>query len=133
MEETLTHRQLQSLIHISNVLNTSFDIKRMIESIMCETISVVDTAEGGSFWLYNKNQDILEAKTAQGVFYPKIFQQIKLKPGESMTGKTFLPRKSVNYPNEEEIKKALSSLSDQNYKLLTMSIPNNFIFSSVIS
>jgi sugar diacid utilization regulator/putative methionine-R-sulfoxide reductase with GAF domain len=133
MEETLTHRQLQSLIHISNVLNTSFDIDTIIESIMSETISVVDAAEGGSFWLYDKEQKVLIAKTAQGVFYPKIFRQIRLEPGESMTGLTFQAKKSVSYPNENDIKKAISTLSSQNHELLMNSIPSNFSFSSVIS
>lgn len=133
MEETLTHRQLQSLIHISNVLNTSFDIDTIIESIMSETISVVEAAEGGSFWLYDRNADVLIAKTALGVFYPKIFRQIRLKPGESMTGKAFLAKKSVSYPNEKDIKNALSTLSPLNYELLIKSIPKNFSFSSVIS
>jgi len=133
MEDTLTHRQLQSLIHISNVLNTSFDIDKIIELIMSETISVVEAAEGGSLWLYDEIRDCLIAQTAQGVFYPKIFRQIQLKPGESMTGKTFEARNSVIFPNEIEIKKALSTLSAQNSELLTRSIPNNFNFSTVIS
>ncbi|MDQ0201468.1 helix-turn-helix domain-containing protein [Neobacillus ginsengisoli] len=133
MEETLTHRQLQSLIHISNVLNTSIDIDTIIELIMRETISVVEAAEGGSLWLYDKNKDCLIAQSAQGVFYPKIFQQIRLKPGESMTGKTFEARNSLIFPNEKEIKKALTSLSSQNSELLRRSIPNNFSFSTVIS
>lgn len=133
MEETLTHRQLQSLIHISNLLNTSFDIDTIIELIMSETISVVEAAEGGSLWLYDQNQDCLIAHSAQGIFYPKIFQQIRLKPGESMTGKTYEARNSLLFPNEKEIKKALSSLSSENSELLKRSIPTNFSFSTVIS
>ncbi|MED3564497.1 GAF domain-containing protein, partial [Bacillus xiapuensis] len=133
MEDTLTHRQLQSLIHISNVLNTSFDIETIIELIMRETISVVEAAEGGSLWLYNKKLDCLIAQSAQGVFYPKIFRQIRLKPGESMTGKTFESRKSLIYKNDIEIKKALATLSLTNSKLLSRAIPHNFHFSTVIS
>lgn len=133
MEDTLTHRQLQSLIHISNVLNTSFDIETIIELIMRETISVVEAAEGGSLWLYNKKQDCLIAQSAQGVFYPKIFRQIRLKPGESMTGITFEKRNSVIYKNENEIKTALATLSFKNSGLLSRSIPENFHFSTVIS
>lgn len=133
MEDTLTRRQLQSLIHISNLLNTSFDIDTIIELMLSETISVVDAAEGGSLWLYDRQQEMLIAKSAQGVFYPKIFRQIRLKPGESMTGKTFQAGKSVLFQNETEIKNALSTLSSINLKLLTQSIPENFSFSSVIS
>lgn len=133
MEDTLTRRQLQSLIHISNLLNTSFDINTIFELMLSETISVVDAAEGGSLWLFDKNKDILIAQSAQGVFYPKIFQQIRLKPGESMTGMTFQAGKSVFFPSEKEIKDALATLSEKNSRLLTQSIPENFSFSSVIS
>ncbi|MDR6997700.1 helix-turn-helix domain-containing protein [Neobacillus niacini] len=133
MEDTFTHRQLQSLFHISNVLNTSFDIETIIELIMRETISVVEAAEGGSLWLFNKKLDCLIAQSAQGVFYPKIFRQIRLKPGESMTGKTFETQSSVIYQNDKEIKKALATLSFKNSKLLSRSIPENFHFSTVIS
>lgn len=133
MEDTLTRRQLRSLIHISNLLNTSFDIDTIFELMLSETISVVNAAEGGSLWLYDKNEDILIAQSAQGVFYPKIFRQIRLKPGESMTGMTFQIGKSAFFPNEKEIKDALTTLSAKNSSLLTQSIPENFSFSSVIS
>lgn len=133
MQDTLTHRQLKSLIHVSNVINSSFDIETIIDSIMIETISVVEAAGGGSFWLYNKEEGYLIAQSAQGNFYPQIFRQIKLKPGESMTGMTFKAKKCLAYRNEEEIKKALSTLTLHNRKLLDRSIPNSFHFTSVIS
>ncbi|HWO97301.1 MAG TPA: helix-turn-helix domain-containing protein [Bacillus sp. (in: firmicutes)] len=132
MKETLTHRQLQSLIHVSNVINSSLDIDTIIDSIMIETISAVDAAGGGSLWLYDPNQNCLIAKSAQGLFYPQIFRQIRLKAGESMTGMTFAARKCLIFPNEGEIKKALTTLSAHNYDLLRSSIPNNFHFTSVI-
>jgi sugar diacid utilization regulator len=132
MNETLTHRQLQSLIHVSNVINSSLDIDTIIDSIMIETISAVDAAGGGSLWLYDKKQNRLVAKSAQGLFYPQIFRQIKLKAGESMTGMTFAARRGLIFPNEGEIKKALTTLSAHNYDLLRSSIPDNFHFTSVI-
>ncbi|WP_169907503.1 helix-turn-helix domain-containing protein [Priestia abyssalis] len=132
MKDTLTHRQLQSLIHVSNVINSSLDIDTIIDSIMIETISAVDAAGGGSLWLYDTNQNCLIAQSAQGLFYPQIFRQIRLKAGESMTGMTFAARKGLIFPNEGEIKKALTTLSAHNYDLLRSSIPNNFHFTSVI-
>ncbi len=131
-QETLTRRQMQSLIHVSNVINSSFDIDTIIDSIMIETISVVDAAGGGSLWLFNKDKNCLIAKSAQGIFYPQIFRQIRLQTGESMTGKAFAARKCVIYPNEEEIKKLLSTLKPHNRDLLDRSIPHNFHFTSVM-
>jgi sugar diacid utilization regulator len=133
LQDTLTHRQLKSLIHVSNVINSSFDIDTIIDSIMIETISVVEAAGGGSFWLYNKEEDRLIAQSAQGNFYPHIFRQIKLKPGESMTGLTFAMQRCCTYPNEESIKKTLETLSPHNHQLLLDAIPNSFHFTSVIS
>ncbi|MEW9672132.1 helix-turn-helix domain-containing protein [Ammoniphilus sp. 3BR4] len=132
MNETLTHRQLQSLMHVSNILNTSLNIDSIIDSIMIETISVVDAADGGALWLYDTNQDCLIAQSAQGEFYPQIFKQIKIKPGESMTGMTFSAKKILLFPSEKEIKQALATLSEHNHDLLRRSIPSNFNFSSVL-
>lgn len=50
MKETLTHRQLQSLIQVSNVINSSLDIDTIIDSIVIETISAVD-ATGREFFM----------------------------------------------------------------------------------
>ncbi|MEM1506295.1 GAF domain-containing protein [Domibacillus sp. 8LH] len=72
------------------------------------------------------------AKSAQDLFYPQIFRQIRLKPDESTTGKTFAIRKCLTFPDKGEIKKALTTLSTNNYDLLRNSIPKNFHSTSVI-
>lgn len=133
MQDTLTHRQLKSLIHVSNVINSKLDIDTIFESIMNETISVVEAAGGGSIWIFDKNQDRLIAKSAQGLFYPHIFRQIKLVSGESMTGMAFAAKKCLIFWDEVEVKQALSTLTSYNRDLLDRAIPSNFHFTSVIS
>jgi sugar diacid utilization regulator len=133
MQDTLTHRQLKSLIHVSNVINSKLDIDTIFDSIMNETISVVEAAGGGSIWIFDKNQNRLIAKSAQGLFYPQIFRQIKLVSGESMTGMAFAAKKCLIFWDELEVKQALSTLSSDNRDLLDRAIPSNFHFTSVIS
>jgi sugar diacid utilization regulator len=133
VQDTLTHRQLKSLIHVSNVINSKLDINTIFESIMSETISVVEAAGGGSIWIFDKNQNRLIAQSAQGLFYPHIFRQIKLVSGESMTGMTFAAKKCLIFWDEGEVKQALSTLTPHNRDLLDRSIPSNFHFTSVIS
>ncbi|MCQ6280914.1 helix-turn-helix domain-containing protein [Bacillus sp. EB600] len=133
MQDTLTHRQLKSLIHVSNVINSKLDIVTIFDSIMNETISVVEAAGGGSIWIFDKNQNRLIAKSAQGLFYPHIFRQIKLVSGESMTGMSFAAKKCLIFWDEVEVKQALSTLTPYNRDLLDRSIPSNFHFTSVIS
>lgn len=131
MKDTLTHRQLQSLMRVSNVLNSSLDIDTIMDSIMNQTISVVDAADGGSVWLYDPEEDCLVAQRARGSFYPHIFNQIRLKPGESMTGKAFAAKKCIIYPNATEVEKGLSNISPKNLGYLEASVPN-FPFTSVM-
>ena len=133
MQDTLTHRQLKSLIHVSNVINSSLDIDTIFDSILNEAISAVEAAGGGSIWVFDKNQNLLIAKSAQGVFYPHIFKSIKLSSDESMTGMTFTAKKCLTFRNDEKIKHALNTLTLYNRDLLDKSIPNNFYFTSVIS
>ncbi|WP_338452995.1 helix-turn-helix domain-containing protein [Niallia oryzisoli] len=133
MQDTLTRRQLESLIHVSNVINSKLDIDTIFDSIMNETISVVEAAGGGSIWVFDKNQNRLIAKSAQGIFYPHIFRQIKLVSGESMTGMAFAAKTSLFFRDEKEVKQALSTLTPYNRDLLERSIPSNFHFTSVIS
>ncbi|MEH7303815.1 helix-turn-helix domain-containing protein [Neobacillus drentensis] len=133
MQDTLTHRQLKSLIQVSNVINSKLDIDTIFDSIMNETISVVEAAGGGSIWIFDKNQNRLIAKSAQGLFYPHIFRQIELVSGESMTGISFAAKKCLIFWDEVEIKQALSTLTPYNRDLLDRAIPSNFHFTSVIS
>lgn len=133
MQDTLTHRQLQSLIHVSNVINSSLAIDTIFDSILNEAISVVEAGGGGSIWIFDKHQNRLIAKTAQGLFYPHIFKSIKLQSGESMTGMTFAKKKCLVFRNDSEIKQALSTLTPFNQDLLDRSIPDNIHFTSVIS
>jgi sugar diacid utilization regulator/uncharacterized protein (DUF2164 family) len=133
MQDTLTHRQLKSLIHVSNVINSTLDLDTIFDSILNEAISVVDAAGGGSIWIFNDKQNRLIAKSAQGLFYPHIFKSIKLKKGESMTGMAFAAKHCLVFWNEEEIKQALDTLTPYNRDLLNRSISNNFHFTSVIS
>jgi sugar diacid utilization regulator len=132
LQDTLTHRQLKSLIHVSTTINSTLDIDTIFKTIMIETISAVDAAGGGSLWLYNEEKGCLIAKSAQGLFYPHIFRQIRLQSGESMTGMTFAAKRCLVFPSAEEIRKALATLSPDNSALLKKSIPHNFKFTSVI-
>lgn len=133
MQDTLTHRQLKSLIHVSNVINSSLDINTIFDSILNEAISVVEAGGGGSIWIFDKRQNRLIAKSAQGIFYQHIFKTIKLLSGESMTGMAFAEKRCLVFRNDSEIKQALSSLTPFNRDLLDRSIPNNIPFTSVIT
>jgi sugar diacid utilization regulator/GAF domain-containing protein len=122
MKENLSYRQLKSLIYVSNVLNSSLDIDTIIDSILQTTISVIDAADGGVLFLYNEEEKHLIAKSTTG-FDPVIVNQVRLKPGESMTGLTFTSKQCQLYHSTQDVKSKTRLLSSKNLRLMEESIP----------
>ncbi|WHY88420.1 helix-turn-helix domain-containing protein [Neobacillus novalis] len=119
--QTLSHRQLQSLIHVSNVINSSLDIDTIIDSIMVQTVSVIDAAGGGVLFIYDPKQDLLIPKSDSN--FKSDILTVRLKPGESMTGLAFTAQKCLIFHNRTEVEKATATLSESNHKLMDQSIP----------
>ncbi len=122
MKETLSHRQLQLLIQVSNVLNSSLQIDTIIDSIMVQTVSVIDAAGGGVLFLYDKENDVLTAKS-DSKFKSNILEEVRLKPGESMTGLAFTAKQCLIFSNRTEVERATATLSAKNMRLMMESIP----------
>ncbi|QPC47579.1 helix-turn-helix domain-containing protein [Mangrovibacillus cuniculi] len=120
MNETLSTRQLHSLMYVTNVVNSSLDIEEILNSILHTTLSVIDAADGGVLFIYDKEQKCLVAKATSG-FDTLILNQIRLEPGESMTGETFVKETCQLFTNVHEKK---STLSPANLKLMEDSIPH---------
>ncbi|GAA0371620.1 helix-turn-helix domain-containing protein [Bacillus horti] len=96
LELDLSRRQLQSLIHVSNVLNSSLNYDETLELIMRETISVIEAADSGILFLYDQKKNVLEAKYTLGV-NADIFSNVRILPGESMTGQAFNARRPLMF------------------------------------
>ncbi|MDP4163635.1 MAG: helix-turn-helix domain-containing protein [Bacillota bacterium] len=122
MKEALSHRQLQSLIKVSNVLNSSLDIDTIIDSIMVQTVSVIEAAHGGVLFLYDPKLDRLVAKSNSS-FNSQVLSGVRLKPGESMTGLSFSAQQCMIFANRQEVDQATSTLSAENLRLMLDSIP----------
>lgn len=124
MSLELNYRQLESLIHVSNVLNSSLDTDEIIDLIMKETISVIDAADSGLFFVYEEKEDVLRCKSTYGPT-SRIFANVTIQPGESMTGKTFQARRSLLFPNRQVIEEIVrDTMSEPVKRLITQ---NNVI------
>lgn len=122
MKEPLSYRQLQSLIYVSDVLNSSLNIDSIIHSILQTTISVIDAADGGVLFLYDELSDSLIAQSTVG-FDPLILNQVRLKPGESMTGLTFQKKECLLFETRQKVEETTRTLSPANIALMEQSIP----------
>ncbi|OLS36258.1 transcriptional regulator [Alkalihalophilus pseudofirmus] len=123
MEDTLNRKQLKLLMDVSNVLNSSVDIDHTIDSIMRETINAIDAADGGVLFLYDEKENVLLPKSSQGFRLHNI-DNVRLAPGESMTGLAFLAKNCLVFPTQELIKKTTSSMNKTSFVELEKAIPH---------
>lgn len=122
MKEALSRRQLQLLMHVSDILNSSLDIDSVIDSIMNESISVIDAADAGVLFLYDFKQKCLVATSTYGYQTYRLIQ-VKLKPGQALAGVTFLAKKCLMFSNQSNVKETYSSLTEKTIELFTQSVP----------
>ncbi|NGY70123.1 helix-turn-helix domain-containing protein [Priestia megaterium] len=122
MKESLTHRQLTSLIQISDILNSSLNINLIIDSIMKETVSVIEAADAGVLFLYNSESNLLIAQSTLGYETYRLMD-VRLIPGQAMAGAAFLERKSLLFSSQEQVKEAYKTLSNQTVQLFNQSVP----------
>ncbi|GED70505.1 hypothetical protein BRE01_42070 [Brevibacillus reuszeri] len=122
MKRELSHRQLQMLIQVSNAINSTLDLDVVFHTIMKETLSVIEAADEGYLFLYDPKEDCLIAKS---IFLKSndILSVVRLGPGESMTGITYLNKKCTLFPDRQSVYEATRTMSETNQAKLQAADP----------
>ncbi|WP_411501494.1 helix-turn-helix domain-containing protein [Brevibacillus centrosporus] len=122
MKSDLSHGQLQMLIQVSNAINSTLDLDVVFNTIMKETLAVIEAADEGFLFLYDPTDDHLVAKS---VFLRDndVLSVVRLKPGESMTGITFLRKTCTHFPDRDSVQRAASTMSTSNQQRLREADP----------
>jgi sugar diacid utilization regulator len=122
MNELLNHRQLEYLFHVSNILNSTLDLDTVIDTIMSEIITTIDGADVGALFLYDSELGMLVSKSSYG-FNKQRVGKVKLQPGESMTGMTFLAKRTLTFPDRKAIDQAQKTLTRKNFENVITALP----------
>ncbi|GHI00214.1 helix-turn-helix domain-containing protein [Neobacillus kokaensis] len=104
--------QLTSIIESIRSITSSLEINEVLDHIVTHAINVISAADAGYVQLYNEETKELFVKSAIG-FNEKL-QEIKIKIGESITGKVFITSKPVIYYSRSEIYEGMATISKQN-------------------
>jgi sugar diacid utilization regulator/GAF domain-containing protein len=128
-------KKLQSLLEVSKLLNSSKNMNEILSSLLEKSIELVDAADAGTIFIYNK--DIKKLEAAATVGYDSYSMNNKLLPGESISGITFLNNKTTFINGSDGVKQAMSTLSEENRsnleKSLKTTINNSEIYGSICS
>lgn len=122
-------KDLQSILEATKLLNSSHDIDYILEELMHTTLRLLDRADIGVIFLYDKMDGYLKSKVSFG--FNNI--SINLKPGESITGMTFNQKKTMHLKSHEEMISAMANMYPDNKNMLNSRIskPLNMLQSSI--
>ncbi|MBA2174816.1 helix-turn-helix domain-containing protein [Halobacillus locisalis] len=107
-----TEAKLRSLINSVQVMTSTLNLDEVLEYLIKEVLHVIDGSNASVLFLYDEKINRLYAKTAAG-FDMKHLQYAFLKPGEGMSGKTFLSEKGQIFSTHTD---TLEGMQDINPK-----------------
>jgi signal transduction histidine kinase len=115
--QLLVHEQrLLVTFEIAKILVTEHDLEAMLPRFLSCLIKMLDAADAGTVWLNDPSDSRLVAKGAQG-YELTALQQIRLSPGEAITGKVFQSGQAELYPTPEAAIAAMADLTPPHQEL----------------
>ncbi len=111
----IREKKLEALLDASKILNSSQDTDQILKALLELSIDLIDGGDAGCIFLYNKVSGLLEMYAYVGM--GDTVKDVKMKPGESMTGMCFLRNEPIFFPNNEVVKSAMSTMSTDNTNL----------------
>lgn len=114
-------QQLMSLINAAQVLTSTLDLDKVLQQLIKETLNVIDGADAILLFVYDKRTGRLKAKNGVGVEL-EYLQEIKLHPGEGMTGKTFMSKKGQIFSHVQETERGMENIRGDNKSLFQKAV-----------
>jgi hypothetical protein len=105
-------KKLLSLINSVRVLTSTLDLDEVLHQLINEALNVIEGSNASVLFLYDKKLDRLYAKTAAG-FDMNHLKKVLLKPGEGMSGKTFLSQKGRIFLSKTDTTLGMENISEE--------------------
>ena len=121
--ETLL-KQLEEVLELSRVITSTFAWEEILENIVKRAVELIPGADTGNIFIYRSGEDLLIPEFGWG-FAKDIFKKIKLKPGESVSGKVFLNRKPTLFKIPSDVADVMADLQKHNYEFYSQVVPGH--------
>lgn len=106
--------ELQNILEATRLLNASKDIDFILKELMNATLKLISRADIGIIFLYDKDSGMLKSKCSFGFND----MSISLKPGESITGITFVRKETLHLKSNQEMMELMAFMEPGNRKML---------------
>ncbi len=117
MELERKARELEVLFEISKILSSALDLNTLLDSVVERLVGVLDAAESAAVLLYSPETALLEVSSCFG-YRGNWLRQIRLQPGESLSGRVFQTGRVQLFATPDEVVEAMSNLRSENRALL---------------
>ncbi|SHI51316.1 DNA-binding transcriptional regulator, PucR family [Dethiosulfatibacter aminovorans DSM 17477] len=104
--------RLQSLLETAKILNSKQDTDTILRTLLDRCFELLPGGDIGAIFLYNQNTNLLEMRAYSGM--GDSVKDVKLKPGESMTGFAFNKREPVFFKDTRTVMKYMDTMEDEN-------------------
>ncbi|WP_053960280.1 helix-turn-helix domain-containing protein [Sulfobacillus thermosulfidooxidans] len=123
---------MEKLLAVARTLTSHRDLDGVLHDLLQSSLDLIPGADFACVFLYDPHENALIPVGGVG-FDLNIMKAVRLKPGESLTGKAFSQRRAVLLPTPEAIRRAQSNLSPEHDQLVRQAVgrPSNPVRSSV--
>ncbi|MER2060445.1 MAG: GAF domain-containing protein, partial [Niallia sp.] len=115
--------ELASMIDSIRLITSILELEEVLNNIITQALSVISAADAGHLQLYDEKTKELIPRAAVG-FNEKI-QWIRIKSGESFTGKVYRDRTPVIYYSRSEVYDNMTNISSENSGYIQDSIDSS--------
>ncbi|WDV47229.1 helix-turn-helix domain-containing protein [Clostridiaceae bacterium M8S5] len=122
--------KLGIILEASKLLNSTQDIDYILNFLLKKSLEIIQNSDTGIIFLYDKDLDVLIPKFHLG-FHESI-QNIRLSPGESMTGLAFSQKETVFLTKIYDINVTMSNMKPENKLLINESLQTKSELKSTI-
>src|SRR5690625_4986930 len=92
----------EKLLEINKLLTQSLKLEDVLRNVIKAASELIEVSDVLIIYLYDEETNTLRFAEGEGVLKNKL-KKIRFKPGESISGKVFVERKSKLFVSEQEI------------------------------
>jgi signal transduction histidine kinase len=109
-------QRLLTIFEVAKILVAESDLDSMLPKLLLCLIKTIESADAGALLLHNSSEGVLAVRAAQG-YDSAILGQIRLAPGESMSGKVFQTGQAELYHTPEAVAEAMANMKPANREI----------------
>jgi sugar diacid utilization regulator len=124
-----SNSQVKDVLEFVRSISSTFEWNEIVETIVKRTVDLFE-GDNGTLFIYDQKAEHLIPEYALG-FNWEYLRELKLKPGEALSGKVFLKKDLILYRDEREVVSALEGLNHaQRHNTVNAFVQRNTNFQS---